>query len=207
MPSEDFWRIIARAAESAHDPDAHVDALRMALRALSLEEIMSFEAAFRRHLNQAYTWDLWGAAYVINGGCSDDGFEYFRRWLVSRGRDVYEAALADPESLAQLDAQPGPDDLWEFEEICYVAPRVFEEKGGQGDVRDQAEPEAGLAGAEPSGKPFSEDEEHLARRYPDLVKRFGPKPPGGTGSRRSEGSPRRLDDLIVGGLKAGRAAT
>ena len=42
-----------------------------------------FEAAFRRYLNEAYTWDLWGAADVIHGGCSDDGFEYFRRWLVS----------------------------------------------------------------------------------------------------------------------------
>lgn len=86
MPAERFWRIIARAAESAHDPDTQVNALRTALRELTVEEIISFEVAFRSHLNKAYTWDLWGAAYVIHGGCSDDGFEYFRRWLVSRGR-------------------------------------------------------------------------------------------------------------------------
>jgi hypothetical protein len=178
MPAEKFWRIIARAAESAHDPDAQVNALRTALRDLTVEEIISFEVAFRSHLNKAYTWDLWGAAYVIHGGCSDDGFEYFRRWLVSRGRDVYEAALADPDSLAQLDAQPGPGSVWEFEEIYYVALDVFNEKGGEGDVRDHAEPEAGLFGPGPSGEPFAEDEEHLARRYPKLWRRYGAEPLG-----------------------------
>jgi hypothetical protein len=55
-----------------------MEALRTELRALSLDEIIAFEVAFRRYLNEAYTWDLWGAAYVIHGGCSDDGFEYFR---------------------------------------------------------------------------------------------------------------------------------
>ena len=89
MQGDKFWQIVKRAAESDHDPDAHAEVLRAELRKLSLQEIISFEVAFRRYLNEAYTWDLWGAAYVIHGGCSDDGFEYFRRWLVSRGRDVY----------------------------------------------------------------------------------------------------------------------
>jgi len=178
MAGDKFWQIIKRAAEADRDPDAHVMALRTALSALTLEEIVSFEVAFRRYLNEAYTWDLWGAAYVIHGGCSDDGFEYFRRWLVSRGREVYEAALADPDSLAQLDVQPGPSGVWEFEEIYYVAVEVFKEKGGEGDVRDYSEPEAGLGGPGPSGEAFLEDEEHLARRYPNLWRRFGAAPLG-----------------------------
>jgi hypothetical protein len=181
MSAEKFWRIIERAAESDHDPGAHVNALRTSLLELSLEEIISFEAAFRRYLNEAYTWDLWGAAYVIHGGCSNDGFEYFRRWLVSRGRDVYEAALTNPDSLAQLDVRTGPSNVyWEFEEIYYVAMEAFNEKGGEGDVRDHSEPEAGasLTGREPSGEPFPEDEEHLAQRYPKLWQRFGAKPLG-----------------------------
>jgi len=178
MQGDKFWQIVKRAAESDHDPDAHEQALRMELRELTLQEIMSFEVAFRHYLNKAYTWDLWGAAYVIHGGCSDDGFEYFRRWLVSRGRDVYEAALADPDSLAQLNIRPGPDGVCEFEAIYYVAGQIFKEKGGQGDVRDYSEPEAGLGGPGPSGEPFEDDEEHLARRYPKLWRRFGAKPLG-----------------------------
>jgi hypothetical protein len=155
-----------------------VKALRTALRELSPEDIISFEAAFRRYINQAYTWDLWGAAYVIHGGCSDDSFEYFRRWLVSRGRGIYEPALADPESLAQVNVRPGPDDVWQFEEIYYVATKVFEEKGGEGDVRDHSEPEAGLGGPGPSGEPFEEDAEYLAWRFPKLWARFGAEPLG-----------------------------
>jgi hypothetical protein len=178
MPADKFWQIINRAAESADDPDGHVDALRGALRELTLEEIISFEVAFRRYLNQAYTWDLCGAAYVIHGSCSDDSAEYFLRWLVSRGRGVYEAALAVPDSLADLDGRLGPHWVWEFEVIYYVAKRVFEERGGEGDVRDYSEPEAGLAGAGPSGEPFDDDEEHLKRRYPKLWQRFGAKPLG-----------------------------
>jgi hypothetical protein len=178
MPGDVFWQIIKRAAETDHDPDAHVEALRAELRELPLQEIISFEVAFRRYLNKAYIWDLWGAAYVIHGGCSDDGFEYFRRWLVSKGRDVYEVALADPDSLARLDVGPGPDGVWEFEAIYYAARQIFEEKGGQGDVRDYSEPEAGLGGPRPSGEPLEDGEELLARRYPKLWRRFGAKPLG-----------------------------
>jgi hypothetical protein len=42
--------------------------------------------------------------------------------------------------------QPGPGSVWEFEEIYYVALGVFKEKGGEGDVREYSEPEAGLSG-------------------------------------------------------------
>jgi hypothetical protein len=183
MPADQFWEIIARAARFDDAPAAHVDALYAELRGLTVEQIKSFEVAFRHYLNKAYTWNLWGAAHVIHGGYSDDGFEYFRRWLVSRGRDTYEAALADPDSLAQLNARPGPDETWEFEEIYYVANRAFREKGGEGDVRDYSEPEAGLGGAAPSGEPFDDDTFdddtlHLARRYPNLWRRFGAEPLG-----------------------------
>jgi hypothetical protein len=178
MPAEKFWNIMEHTARSDHDQDAQAKALRTVLHDLTLEEIISFEAAFRRYLNEAYTWDLWGAAHVIHGGCSDDGFEYFRRWLVSRGRDAYEAALADPDSLAQLDAQPDRWGDWWFEEIYYVALRVFKEKGGEGDVRAYSEWEAGLGGPGPSGERFEEDEQYLVRRYPKLWRRFRAKPLG-----------------------------
>lgn len=179
MLHDAFWGIIDRNCQSSNDPDARLGSLRAELHELSLEEIIAFEVAFRRFLNQAYTWDLWGAAYVIHGGCSDDGFEYFRRWLVSRGQRAYEAALADADSLADLDLEPmGPENFWEFEEYYYVALEVFEEKGGEGDVRDHSEPEAGLGGPGPSGEPFEDDEEQLAKRFPKLWRRFGENPLG-----------------------------
>src|SRR5262245_50822814 len=121
MPDDAFWRIVDEVAKSGNDPDDHLQALRQSLSGLSLDEIIAFEIKFRRLLNNAYTWDLWGAAYVIHSGCSDDGFEYFRRWLVSRGREAYEAAISNADSLADLDLLPtGPDGCWEFEDFYYV---------------------------------------------------------------------------------------
>lgn len=177
MPDAAFWEIVDGVARIGKEPDDRLAALETALKALSLDDIISFEMTFRCLLNDAYTWDLWGAAYVIHGGCSDDGFEYFRRWLVSRGRKAYEAALANADSLAELDLSPtGPEGYWEFEEFYYVATKVFSEKGGDGDVRDHSPPEAGLGGPGPSGEEFVEDEVHLQKRFPKLWRRFGSAP-------------------------------
>jgi hypothetical protein len=41
-------------------------------------------------LAASYRTVLWAAACLINGGYSDDGFEYFRGWLIVQGRDVFE---------------------------------------------------------------------------------------------------------------------
>lgn len=100
-----------------------------------------------------------------------------RRWLVSRGRAAYEAALADADSLAGLELEPaGPEGYWEFEEFYTVAGDIYVDKGGDGDVRDHAEMEAGLGGPGPSGEEFSDDEAHPSKRYPKLWRRFGDAP-------------------------------
>ena len=62
----------------------------------------------------------------MNGGCFDDGFRYFCPWLISEGRETFERALADPESLAELPRQ----EYFELESFAYVALKVFEDKGG-----------------------------------------------------------------------------
>ena len=70
MPGDQFWDIIERNGKPNINPGARMETLGATLRELTLEEIISFEVAFRHFLNKAYTWDLWGAAYVIHGGCS-----------------------------------------------------------------------------------------------------------------------------------------
>ena len=59
------------------------------LTGLTPQDVVSFELAFGHEVQRAYTWDLWGAAYVVHGGASDDGFVYFRHWLISKGRRVF----------------------------------------------------------------------------------------------------------------------
>ena len=46
--------------------------------------------------------DLWGAAYLINGGASADGLRALPGLADAQGRAVFARAVADPDSLAEL---------------------------------------------------------------------------------------------------------
>jgi hypothetical protein len=100
MTEDEFWDHI-RASRHA-DPDAHAERLTARLVKLPEEGILDFVHLWDTVGCRAHRRDLWGAAYLINGGCSDDGFHYFCEWLILQGRVVYEAAIADPDSLADV---------------------------------------------------------------------------------------------------------
>jgi hypothetical protein len=103
MTRELFWRIINECCGadpySANEWDGR---LTDALAELSPDEIIEWDKIFDQLAADAYRTDLWAAAYLINGGASDDGFYYFRCWLIGMGKDVYESAIADPDSLASV---------------------------------------------------------------------------------------------------------
>ena len=67
----------------------------------------------------------------MNGGCSDDGFEYFRLWVISRGSEVYENARADPDSLITVADAEVPEDIFDFESFWYVALDAFKNETGK----------------------------------------------------------------------------
>jgi hypothetical protein len=129
-----FWQLIERSkAESEDDCDRQADALTALLLEVSATDIMAFGRLFEQYADQAYRNDLWAAAYIINGGCSDDGFEYFRRWLIGQGEAVYTAALRDPESLLFVVTpynQDNPFLGYECEPLGWVAGQVYEQKTG-----------------------------------------------------------------------------
>src|SRR6266571_3548682 len=130
MSDERFWDLAGRTTVLENDPERQIEALRSALRQLSVEDIEAFEAAFDRHMKRSYSWDLWGATYVVHGGASDDAFEYFRCWLISKGQRFFEQVLADPDSLADLLA-PEVEGFLELERLAYVARKVWSEKTGR----------------------------------------------------------------------------
>ena len=123
--SVDFWGIIDSTAGLPES--AQLQRLRTSLESMTPEGIERFQTEFQKQLAQSYSWDLWGAAYLINGGCSDDCFDYFRAWLISRGKRVFVASVKNPDSLAEL---PGLPQGAEFEEIMYVAGDVYKAKTG-----------------------------------------------------------------------------
>ena len=103
MDEQTFWGLIDQSRmDMDGDLDAQHEILVSKLSQYSPEEILEFDRILNKYNRESYTSDLWAAAYIINGGCSDDGFDYFRGWLISKGRKVYEDALKNPESLTDI---------------------------------------------------------------------------------------------------------
>lgn len=128
---------------------------------------MDFERGRRDRQAESYTGDLWAAAYIINGGCSDDWFEYFRSWLVAQGETVYTNALRAPETLQDA-ARPGA----ECEPLLRVADAAYDPATGQ-ELSDDHCP--GVTAAEPTG--VTRDDATVDARYPHLVAKFAPYMP------------------------------
>ena len=78
MNVDSFWKL-----NEGLPPGNAEDQLRERLAALSQEEVVAYQEHFDRAFGLAYQWNLWAAAYVIEGGCSDDGFTNFRYGLIS----------------------------------------------------------------------------------------------------------------------------
>src|SRR5581483_9859825 len=135
MNEKRFWDILGASCPRGADSGEWFDRLVRELKKLPPEEILAFERLFDAKTAAAYTNDLWGAAYLINGGASDDGFYDFRCWLVGMGKQVYDAALADPDSLAEV--LPLDDDVAEAE-IHAAGYRAWEELGLDAQAREDA---------------------------------------------------------------------
>ena len=128
MDEEQFWAIVQTAVDEAGDDEAeYLDVVKRELSKLSLKEMIGFRLRTDKLLYDSYTSEMWCAGYLMNGGCSDDGFEYFRLWVISRGRKVYEAAMANPDNLIDYIDDDAEMDFFEFELFWYVALEAFEE--------------------------------------------------------------------------------
>ncbi len=176
MPAAKFWAIIGRTTAAGSDQDAQLRRLRAELGHLQPAGLIAFQSAFDSQLRRAYSWDLWGAGFIIRGGMSDDSFEYFRCWLIGRGQRFFEAALANPDALADLLPVRGLGNL-DFEALARVAPMAWSTRTGDAPELMPRQP-AQPADANPTGTKFDDDEDYLAERYPRVWKRFGEAPLG-----------------------------
>jgi len=134
MSEDKFWEVIELS--KADDPQDQLDNLTDTLAAMTIDEVFGFDYRLDKFLEISYSSELWAAAYIVCGGCSDDGFDYFRAWLISKGRAVYEAALENPDSLADVFEKADETDFPENEEILYAALDAYEEITGKDDFYD-----------------------------------------------------------------------
>lgn len=161
MDEHAFWQLIDDVdSRSGGKMPRKRDLLRERLAEISVEDVLAFVNCFDDRMDEAYSWDLWGAAYLIGGGCGDDEFMDFRSTLISCGRELFESSLRDPDSLAD---SPLNWDVF-FEGFEYVGLQVYEARAGRIPVRTGAHPQ------EPSGQNW--DDVDLPKRFPRLFARF-----------------------------------
>jgi hypothetical protein len=171
MNTDRFWDLIESARSAADDPS---DSDQVATEASTLlatrphDEIIAAEHAMFDLLGSSYRLSLWAAAYMINGGCSDDGFDYFRGWLILQGKDVFERVVADPDSLADLpvirEAAANGEDI-DGEMVLSIAAEAMRANGSE-------LPEDGFTMRHPEQDPAwdfdFDDQAEMARRLPRL---------------------------------------
>lgn len=154
-----FWQFIEESKDAGHSCNEMVESLTEKLEALGLREIRTFQKILFQCLSRAYTWGHWALAYISRNGCSDDEFDYFRAWLVTKGKDSFLKAIDDLESAADLiDQDP------QCEGLLYAAEHAFENKSGD---------PLGYFNRKPpklTGPKWSEDQ--LPKMFPSLCSRF-----------------------------------
>jgi len=176
LDEERFWGLIAESrarvdrSRVTNGDEFHArqcERLSELLRALAAQELIDYQKRFDALMRQAYRWDLWGAAYWLHGGCSDDGFADVRASLISLGQERYYQALGDPDALAEIEGGADVPYL-QGEGFAYLAGKVYREKTGA---------EMPAWETEPLGRPMGErydfdDEDEAERRLPKLYAKY-----------------------------------
>ncbi|MBA3936366.1 MAG: DUF4240 domain-containing protein [Planctomycetes bacterium] len=150
MNDDRFWAII----DQAKGADV-VKRLKPILFTLPPAEIQAFGEILAARIAELYRWDIWGIGYIVNGGCSDDGFEYFRLWVVTQGKDFYDRLAADPDGVF---TDPKVTDC-ECEELTYAVSESYRQA-----ARKEIPPASHKPPKEPRGKDW--DEVDLKKLFP-----------------------------------------
>jgi hypothetical protein len=105
MTTDQFWTIVGASRDKSSD--VNEQKLFEHLCVLTEQQIIAFDRLWKEHSYRLYTNPLWGVVHLARHGCSEERFEDWRNWFVSRGREVFEAALNHPDDLVPLiDSEP-----------------------------------------------------------------------------------------------------
>ena len=121
-----FWEIVATSLKNSNGEIEQEVILINEIAKLSPKEMIGFRLRTDKLLYDTYNSEMWCAGYIMNGGCSDDGFEYFRNWIISTGKKSYYQAKENPDNLIS-EVSEGKE-FYEFESFWYVALEAFKKK-------------------------------------------------------------------------------
>jgi len=161
-----LWHIFEETRRQAGDDSGEQSGLiEERLKELQPDQIVDFHRWYQTLDSSLYTWEVWGAAYVIEDECSHDCFRDFRAYVISLGQKAYETALRNPDNLAPVvqDAETG-----DWENADDVAAEAYSSVTGNDAPFEDSE-----LGDKPLGRRWDDgDVEALLARYPRLAARF-----------------------------------
>lgn len=134
-----FWEIVEMSLKKSNGEGEQEAVLINEIAKLSPKEMIGFRLRTDKLLYDTYNSEMWCAGYIMNGGCSDDGFEYFRNWIISRGKETFYQAKENPDNLIS-EVSEGKD-FYEFESFWYVALEAFKKRTGK-DLYDYIDSES-----------------------------------------------------------------
>lgn len=129
LDEETYWQIVEKSLKAASNPEEQIRFLVKEITQLDPQQIIGFRLRTDKFLYDTYNSEIWCAGYIMNGGCSDDGFEYFRNWIISRGKETYYKTKENPDYLIHEVVEGA--EFYELEDFWYVANDAFKQKTGQ----------------------------------------------------------------------------
>ena len=167
MDESRFWEIIQTTKDAKpNDFASQQDELAKLLRKMTPDQIILFDNRFRYFRGLANTWPLWGAIYIIHGGCGDDSFNDFREWVIGQGKEFYHATIQNPETLVEVDSDKIEDADWEG--LGYIASTVFKELTGKEIPYLHTFNE----NTETTGTEWSDEGDDLKNMFPKLAEKY-----------------------------------
>lgn len=164
LSETEFWNIIDETLKkSKGNYENQQDALKEILLQRQPLDILKFENRFRQLSDLTYTHELWAAAYIINGGCSDGAFDDFRGWLIAKGKEKFYKIIEQPENLIEIDFVTFEDD---FEGFSFIPRLAYEELTGQ------EMPDGATFAMELKGKEWNAENDDLENLYPKLYAKY-----------------------------------
>lgn len=152
-----FWEAIEKSNKhkkghwSEYDIDEHLECLTEYLSKYGKERLILFERTMQEKLSKLYTAEIAELSiilecdfkkendlYIFDDYISDDGFIYFRCWLLLKGKDFFDDITTDIQSFVSGKYSFNIGDCW-AEGLLYVADDAYSvnhENEDESEIRD-----------------------------------------------------------------------
>ncbi|MDR2235000.1 MAG: DUF4240 domain-containing protein [Chryseobacterium sp.] len=192
-----FWEAIEKSNKykkahwSEYDIDEHLENLTAYLSKFGRERLVLFEKTLQEKLSELYTAEIAelsiilecdfkkeNGTYIYDEYLSDDGFIYFRCWLLLKGKAFFEDITKDIQSFVNGKYSFNIGDCW-AEGLLYVSDEAYSENHDNKDeseIRDTVDelyPGNHYDSMERTMNRQPKGGAELQKMYPKLVKEMG----------------------------------